>query len=149
MFKNLESLQGKLLKSALGIHKFGKNTQLLQALGILKIETSVNIGYLELLRSVLASRSRATSFYIYLLKQLELGKLCNFKNLVGRSYEVCGKYNISLHKYIFDNHYACVSKESIKQSYTGEDGVVDSIRQLLIYNDPYSREVLNMLLMPF
>ena len=60
-------MQTKLIKSAVGVHTICRNTPLLNALGIRKIETSLDISCLELLRTVFNVKARATQFYKHLM----------------------------------------------------------------------------------
>ena len=60
-------MQTKLIKSAVRVHTFCRNTPLLNALGIRTIETSLDISCLELLRTVFNVKSRAKQFYKHLM----------------------------------------------------------------------------------
>ena len=147
--QNLEKTQAKLLKTSLGLHKFCKNTPVLNAIKVNKIETSLDIGYLELVRSMFKSQSRAKPFYNHILNMHVCGKLKTHDDLVHRAHNSCNKYGISFIKYILDDNYALHSKKQIKQCFPTNDGYTDSVRQLLLSADPYDKMVLNMLLMPF
>jgi len=45
--------------------------------------------------------------------------------------------------------YQHKNRMDLKKCYAVEDGLADSVRQLLLSHDPYDHYVLNMLLMPF
>ena len=47
---------------------------------------------------------------------------------------------------MFDDIYAKSSQRKIKMFKTN-DGLIDSVRQLLLHNDPYDKAVLNMMLL--
>ena len=114
-----------------------------------KIETTLDIGYLELIRSIFKSKSRATAFYTHLMNLHVCGKLYSQNNLLCRTRNVCAKYDISFVKYIVDDKYALLSQRNLKYCFPTNDGLNDSVRQLLLSNDPYDRTVLNMMLIPF
>ena len=69
-------------------------------------------------------------------------------NLIHRASSTCNKYDISFVKYIMDDEYATLNRKRLKRFPTN-DGIGDSVRQLLLSKDPYDRIVLNMLIMPF
>jgi len=49
---NMERLQTKLLKAIAGLHKYCKSTPVLKALNVNKIETTVEISSLDLMRTI-------------------------------------------------------------------------------------------------
>ena len=99
---------------------------------------------------IFKARSRATSFYTHLLNLSESGKSCKSQNnLISRVHNVCLKFNISLSKYIVDDKYANARKRSMKNCFPHNDGLNDSVRQLLLSHDTYDRRVLQMMLVPF
>jgi hypothetical protein len=120
---SLERMQTKLLKAALGINKFCKNTPILQALKIQKMQLS-----------------RATTFYLHMMN------LSSHKNLIYRSKTICAKYGIPFLKFIIDDKYAKKAVCDIKNRFPTNDGLVDTVKQLLMNQD---RKLLNMMLMPF
>ena len=138
-------MQGKLLKSALGLSKFSRSTPLLEALRINKINSSVETQQLNLLKSIINNGSRARTFYLHILKQHMIGKIDKHRDLISRLKPVCAKYDISLVRYIFDDRYSNSCKRTIK-AFKTDDGLVDSIRHQLYSCD---RTVINLLLSPF
>ena len=94
-------------------------------------------------------KSKAVSFYTHLLNLYVCDKLSSKNNLICRTQNVCVKYGISFIKYIIDDKYALLHQRRIKNCFPSNDGVCDSVRQLLLSNDPYDRTVLNMMLLPF
>ena len=68
-------------------------------------------------------------------------KLSSQNNLISRA-------SRAFIKYMFDDIYAKSSQRKIKMFKTN-DGLIDSVRQLLLHNDPYDKAVLNMMLLPF
>ena len=98
--------RAKLLKTSIGVHKFCKNSSILQALNISKIKSIIDRNSLELIRSMLSSSSRARPFYIHLIKQHASGEIIGHKDLISRVKVTCEKYGISFLKYIFDDSYS-------------------------------------------
>ena len=145
---SLEKIQSKLLKVAVGVHKFCKSTPILGAMNVHKIETTLHASRLELIRNMLKSSSRARSFYMYLLNLHVCDELSSHNNLISRTSQACDRYNISFIRYVLDDNYSKSSQRKIK-AFPENDGVVDSVRQLLLNKDPYNTMVLNMMLIPF
>ena len=146
---DMERLQTKLLKAGLGLHKFCRSSPIMSALNIKKIESTIEIRSLDLIRSILCNSSRARPFYSHVLNQHICGKLNGHTDLIARVKVTCKKYDISFMKYIFDTSYSQSVRNDLKKMYTVEDGVTDSVRQLLLRHDPYSRVLLNLLLRAF
>ena len=67
--KELDKVQAKLLKSALGLPKFCHNTPLLQALKVKKIDNLLQVQQLSLIRNALLNKSKARTFYLHMFKQ--------------------------------------------------------------------------------
>ena len=145
----MEKLQTKLLKANVGLHKYCKSTPVLKALNVHKIETTVEISSLDLIRTIFCNTSRARSFYSHLLNMHVCGKLIGHTDLIARVKSICFKHDVSFLKFLVDKHYADKTRIDLKKRYMLEDGWADSVRQLLLSRDPYDRYVLNMLLMPF
>ena len=66
--KELDKVQAKLLKSALGLPKFCHNTPLLQELKVKKIDNLLQVQQLSLLRNALLNKSKARTFYLHMFK---------------------------------------------------------------------------------
>jgi len=72
------------------------------------------------------------------------------ETLITRAHEACNKHDINFLKYICDEHYASNMKCKVKHNLQCKrDGLSDSVRQLLLSDDPYNKMVLNLLLTPF
>ena len=65
--KELGSIQGKLVKSMVSLHKYCRSTPLLKAMKIPSVESLLDVSNIELLRHVLTNDSRARSFYFHCL----------------------------------------------------------------------------------
>ena len=143
-----EKIQSKLLKAALGIHKYCKSTPLLQAVRVMKILQTHEISSLDLMKSIFCNKSRARSFYLHLLNMHYRGKLKGHTDLISRCNRICVNNGILPLRYIFDKQYSCTMRKNMKTC-SGSDGLTDSVRQLLLAKDVHSRCLLNMLLRPF
>ncbi len=145
----METLQTKLLKASVGLHKYCKSTPVLKAMNVSKIETTVEISSLDLIRTIFCNNSRARSFYYHLLNMHVCGRLDGHTDLIARVKATCFKHDISFLKFIVDKRYCDRIRIDLKKRHNIQDGMADSVRQLLLSHDPYDRYVLNMLLMPF
>ena len=128
--KSLESLQGKLLKSALGLKRSCRTKPLLQALNIDSILTTVENQKLSLFKSLLLSKSRSRVFYLHLLSLQINGSYVNSKNLVSSVISICKKYHISLLQYIIDEKYQLYCKRVVKSR--AQSGLSDSVKYSLL-----------------
>ena len=145
---DMEKLQSRLLKSGFNLHKCCKSSPLLNALNVKKVENTMEIGSLDLVKSIFNNTSRARSFYTYLLNSLVCDRLNDGSDLVSRSYRICQKHNVSLIRYIFNDEYSSKVRNDFKK-YRVSDGLTDSVRQLLLCNNPFNRHILNLLLKSF
>jgi hypothetical protein len=143
----VETVQSKLLKAALGLKRYCRSTPLLQALKIQHIYKSVEIQELVLFRSMLLSSSRSYQFYRFLLSQKLKGTKSSPRNILARISSTCDRYEISLVKYICNEQYITTMKSSIKKY--AEDGIADSISFMLQNLSSQTRPVINALLSPF
>ena len=76
------------------------------------------------------------------------GLLKNHSDLESGAHKIYNKYDVSFIRYMFDKSYSSHVHTNMKKIYDAPDGITDSVRQLLLRNDPYNRYVLNLLLMP-
>ena len=148
--RDLEKIQGRLVKSMVSVHKYCRTTPILSAMNICSIESSVEMFNLELMRNIFNSQSRARSFYIHSLNSSHCNQsLSSHPGLLSRVKTICDKYDIRFLKYIFDVNYSGQVRRRMKVSSICHDGLSDSVRVLLLSCDPYDKFVLNMLLTPF
>ena len=91
----MENLQTKLPKPSAGLHKYWKSTPVLKALNVNKIETTVEISSLDLMRTIFCNASRARSFYSHLLNMHVRGKLVGDTDLITRIKTICFKREVS------------------------------------------------------
>ena len=145
--KTLEKTQGRLVKSALGLPNYCRNTPLLKALGIRTIRQVVNNTQLSIMRNALWNTSGARNFYMCMLKKYERGVITYKHNsLISRCKHICDSEYISLTRYLFDGTYAYQCKKKINTIST--DGLSDSIKGLLCNYTSQSKHLNNLLLKP-
>ena len=146
--KSLEKTQGMLLKTALGIPKNRRNSPLLAALGIEKIEQLIKRQQLTLLRNALQGNSRARTFYMGMMKLYNQGNIDQYPaSLLSRCKKICDSEQFSLYKYIFNDKYQTLCKRKLKT--IKRDGIVDSISNLLKTYNCHSKHLVNLLLKPY
>ena len=102
----LDKTQTRLLKTALGVSKFCRNTPLLDALRIQSVGDMRDMNQLRLLRSSLKSDSRARTFYYYMMTCHMNGHLNGFNILVNRVKTICDTKIIDFMKYNLVDEYA-------------------------------------------
>ena len=132
VFKQIDSFQGKLVKSALGLKKSCKTTPLLQAIGIDNISVTAEVNRLSLFKSMVLSTSRCGVFYQHMLSNVVNGKLSSHKNTISSVLQTCRKHNISIIQYLCDESYQLKCKNVIR--YRPECGVADSVKYTLNTN---------------
>ena len=75
------------------------------------------------------------------------GTLNGHTDIVSRIRETCDKHNVSFLKYVFNTNYASHVRQNILR--ISQDGLSDSVMQLIISHEPYDRVLLRMLLKAF
>ncbi len=139
--------QAKLLKSAIGLHKYYRNTPLLNAMNVNKIPKLRDIYTLDLLRNAMYSQSQARTFYNFIINSGSHNNPCN---LVSRVNTICHTNHVPFMKYVFNDNYYTDSRRSLKIVYIhGTDGLTDSVKLLLNNYTYYDKEMLKLLLTPF
>ena len=94
----------------------------------------MEIQQLSLFRSMLLSSSRTALFYkTFWYHQITSCR----KDLVTRIRHTCQKYDISLVKFVCNDKYGLAVKQKIKK-YPVNDGVVDSVKQLVSFRSVYN-----------
>ena len=61
----LEKLQSSLIKTALGLSKFCRNTSLMRAMWISSVKQTIDMQYLSTLKNCITGSSKAKTFYLY------------------------------------------------------------------------------------
>ena len=145
----MEKIQSRLLKAGIGIHKFCRSSPILKALNVSKIDNIIETSSLKLISAIFSNSSRAKTFYCYLVKKHCCDKLHYHTDLIARVRTISSKHNVSLLKYILDTSYSHSVQVSIKSPTTPEDGLCDSVRQVLLSRNPYDRYILSLLLKSF
>ncbi len=100
----MDKTKAKLVKAALSLVKYFRNTPLMNALYINKVSKIRNMYSLDLLKNILFSKSQATTFYTFLLQHDTQDS--NKSNLVSRIKCMCDFFhNIQFTQYIINDRY--------------------------------------------
>ena len=133
--KVMETAQGNILKSAMGLPKFSRTSPLLKALGVQSISKTIDILSLKLMKRCLYSDSLTKTFYWNLLRKSEKSK-----TLVDRCNEIMNKENMTLQTVLFDKIQLCNNLQPC--------GIADSVRFLLddyVCNKPMIKLLLSVI----
>lgn len=140
--RDLDKLQGKLVKCLIGIGWTYRSTPLLKALSIKKMNNIVFMQNINLLRNILKNSSAARNLNLYFIN--------NNKNMPGTLYSrvknISDDFHINFHNTIFTDSNLNKYFHIIPKS--GEDGLVDSLRGLLLPT-VRDREMIKLLLRSF
>ena len=142
LFKDMDKLQGKLIKASLGISKFLRSSPLLSSMGIRKIDCIIQCQAIKLFNSMMLSTTRASCLYQQSLRNN------NYLGLVNRVKEICISQGLSFSKICTDRSY-CQKVCCIIKQIPVNDGVVDSCRSLLNDFNEQNKELLKLLLRAF
>ena len=82
----LNKYQAKLIKSSLGLPRCFRNTPLLKALNIKKIEQILQVQQLTLMKNAMISNSKARLFYLHMMRK---SHSVNNGNLFLRCNDIC------------------------------------------------------------
>jgi len=143
----LESTQGKLLKSAFGLGKYCKNTEFLISMGIQKISTSIDIARIDMLKLALKGTSACTDLYSRGLADIMCGSNQLDSKFMAQCRDVFKNCAISACHYLVDDNYALGCKKHIRTQ--PRSGITDSINYLLSSQQSNYVQLVNMLLSPF
>ena len=141
----MDKLQSKLVKSSLGLSKYLRSSPLLNALNINSILRTNEKNAMNLFKSVLHGSSSCKDFYFYLWSSSRKDK-CD--TLLYRCMNYCYKYNTSLVKYVLDDEYSKQCHKLFKPV-TVNNGLVDSLRMLLVNFDENDQNLTKLLLSAF
>ena len=122
----LKKLQGLLIKTALGLSKFCRNTSLMRAMGISGVKQTINMQYLSTLKSCITGSSKAKTFYLYLIPKHSHYNMGSHCSLLSRCIKVCDEYNTSFLQFMCINTYARCRKSKITALFS-TNGLIDSI----------------------
>ena len=142
--KEVEKMQSKLLKAALGLKTHCKTSPLLQALCVDSIATVVDIQKLSLFRTMLMSSSRTSTLCKFLLKGAMQGTLKSSRSLASTVLNICEKYGFSFVNYV------CSSSLSLLKGhmkFKPPCGIADSVKYALFTSGDVA--TVNSLLSPF
>ena len=144
----LEKVQTFLIKTALGLPKYSRNTPILRALNIKKISRLIDERHLSLTKAALHNTSKSRTFYLHIMHKCQYYRMNNHRNLLQQSKIICTSNHIMLHKYLFEKFYALKCKRRFECNIA--DGIADSIHSLFCTNDDFNSQYLTRLLLkPF
>jgi hypothetical protein len=129
--QQLERTQGNLIKQCLGLSKRSRSSNLLHALGVLKIEERLRQSIASLLTRVFAVNSSIRELTSHFLSQY----ICRGTLVQGTLVERAVSFGLSPTQSAFNVY----KRSSVKQ----KCGIVDSLQGLLMHENfikPYSEE---------
>jgi len=139
--RSLESCQAKLVKQSLKLSKFCHSTHLLAAMKIHRLEMSIKIQTLNLLRSNIRTKTAAQDFNI------SQWSVNTPNTLIHRSKYICHELGLNVFKVLYDHNY--LSSFKSRFFHCEPNGIVDSIKYLLSPMNYENRNLLHLMLMPF
>ncbi len=93
----IDKSQAKLHKSAIGLHKYYRNSPLLNAMNVNQIPKLRDIYTFDLLRNAMYSQSQATTFYNCIINSDSYNNPCN---IVSRVNTICHTNHVSFMQYV-------------------------------------------------
>ena len=127
----LEKVQASLIKTALGLPKYSRNTPILRALNIKKISRIINERHSSLTKAALHNTSKSRTFFPHIMHKCQYYRMDKHSNLLQRSKIICTSNQIMLHKYLFEKSYALKCKRRFECDIA--DGIVDSIYSFFLH----------------
>ena len=146
--KELEKLQGSLIKTALGLSKFCRNTSLMRAMGISSVKQTIDMQYLSTLKNCITGSSKAKTFYLYLIHKHSHYNMGSHSSLLSRCIKVCDEYNTLFLQFMCIDTYARICKSKIT-ALSPTNGLIDSISTLLSSFNDHTRQLVKLLIFPF
>ena len=144
----LEKLQGSLIKTALGLSKFCRNTSLMRAMGISSVKQTIDMQYLSTLKNCITGSSKAKTFYLYLIHKHSHYNIGSHSSLLSRCIKVCDEYNTSFLQFMCIDTYARICKSKIT-ALSPTNGLIDAISTLLSSFNDHTRQLVKLLIFPF
>jgi len=139
--KALESCQGKLVKQSLKVSKLCHSSNLLTAMRIHKLEMTIKMQTLGLLRSNMLIKSAAQYFTI------SQWNVNNPNTMLNRSKIICDELGLNIFKVLYDPKYLLNFKSRFY--HCEPNGIVDSLKYLLSDFNCDNRNIFHLMLMPF
>ena len=149
--KQLDTIHGKCVKAILGVSYSSRTTPLLQALNLDSVTKTVQKQSLDLLKCCLTSDSITQNFYCHIYQIWNTDKKHLLRNtLLHCVLSTCKNEPIDFTKYVLDQSYVRKVKCMISNKISnGQNGLVDSVRALLLNYNANNRRVLQMLVKAF
>ena len=130
-----------LLKNAIGLRKWCRNTPLQAALGLRELNEMVDDARLQLLRSTVCSSTRAAKFYAYALTALHTGGPVDPRGAVGQAVASSSRMEVL--------RLVVTGAPRRPRASPEDNGLTDSVRQVLLRWCDEDRHLLELLLKPF
>ena len=130
-----------LLKNAIGLRKWCRNTPLQAALGLRELNEMVDDARLQLLRSTVCSSKRAAKFYAYALTALHTGGPVDPRGAVGQAVASSSRMEVL--------RLVVTGAPRRPRASPEDNGLIDSVRQVLLRWCDEDRHLLELLLKPF
>lgn len=139
----LEKTQSLLIKTSLGLPKCCKHSDLLAALGIPKVSTSLVISHLNIFKRSILNSVKARTFYLNLSRSGNMIK----NMMISTVLEHAREYDINILRFLIDDAYSKTVNNNLKRKTVS--GVTDTINYLLHDFNDQNQELLKLLLLPF
>ena len=127
----LKKVQTYVIKTALGLPKYSRNTPILRALNIKKISRIIDERYLSLTKVAIHNTSKLRTFHLHIMHKCQYYRMNKHIKLLQRSKIICTSNHIMLHKYLFEESYALKCKRRFKCDIA--DGIADSVHSLFLH----------------
>jgi len=127
--KAIESLQKrqiKLLKAALGLKSYCRNTPILQAINITRISQFIRESQGDVMKSLIRNETKCLTFYCYILSLRQF----DINIIAGGTMVQCKKDDVSMIRYLYDDTYFSQVKRQCKP--VENDDLVDSVKQIIV-----------------
>ena len=141
--ESMQKTQGALIKTCLGLRKSCHHSKLLHALRLPDIGVEVERARLRTLSAAVHADSQARSFYTSIICDKIANRRIDPKGSVNQAAITCAKYSLSFADVVFNKQLPRFNANR------EEDGIEDSIRQLLAFYSYDNNVLLNLLLRSF
>jgi len=121
-----EKCQTKLLKAALGLKSYCRNTPILQTINIKGISQLIGESQRDVMKSLIRNETKGVKFYSYILSLRQ----SDVNIIAGWTMVQCKKDDVSMIRYLYDDTYSSQVKRQCK--HVDNDDLVDSVKQILV-----------------
>ena len=114
--------QTKLLKAALGLKSYCRNTPILQAMNIKRISQFIGESQRDVIKLLIRNETKELKLYSYILSLRQ----SDMNIIAGRTMVQCKKDDVSMIRYLYDDTYSSQVKRQCKP--VENVGLVDSVK---------------------